>query len=413
MVWFGIRGDDAAPYLPIPQFKASFSINAPLEAAKLETNSSLEELTGRRVDLDAYDIDFDTRPVVQEFRRELLARLSSAPSVVTTYRPSHFLSALTFACQRTTQNLGMFKERQTPFEHKPWVESALAAQGIRTIPWEYVPTEHLSLVAQVLDAGPVILRPTKTSGGVGIELARTVEDVSALWHDDTHHLMGIAPYLEGALPLNVGGCVFDAATVTLHPLSVQLIGVPELTHRPFGYCGNDFAAAATLDAELVDEVDETSRTIGRWMGSMGFRGAFGIDFLVHEGTLYFAEVNARMQGSTRVAAQLSQQVDRVDLCLDHVAAFLRLPPFESLTLADWIAELPPAAQAIRHNAVNRPITFADASPVSLPDEHARLGLVPKAGVEVEPGGVLVRVEYDRSITTSGYALDVTAPTAGG
>jgi formate-dependent phosphoribosylglycinamide formyltransferase (GAR transformylase) len=404
LVWFGIRGDDAAGYLPIPQFRSSFSINAPLSAAKLDASTSLEEMTGRRVDLDAYDIDFDEREVVHEFRRQVLARLSS-PSVVVTYRPSHFLSALTFACQRHTENLGMFKERQTAFEHKPWVESALASMGLRTIPWEYVPTEHRAYVAHLLEDGPVILRPTKTSGGVGIELAHTLEDVARSWQDDTNHLMCIAPYLAGALPLNVGGCVYDATTVTLHPMSVQLIGVDKLTHRPFGYCGNDFASIRHLSADLVDEIDASTRAIGRWLGSMGFRGAFGVDFLVHEGLAYFAEINPRMQGSTRMAVQLSQQIERVDLCLDHLSVFLGLPPAESLHLRDWASELPPAAQAILHNTVNRPVTYAESTyqPAVAP---ARVSLVPHPSVEVEPGAVLARLEYDRTITTSGYALDL-------
>lgn len=403
MIWFGIRGEDAAAFLPIPQFRTSFSINASLTAAKLDDSLSLEELTGRRVDLDAYDIDFDARPVVREFRGRVLARLSS-PSVVVTYRPSHFLSALTFACQRTSEPLGMFKERQTSFEHKPWVESTLASLGIRTIPWEYVPTEHRSYIGRLLQDGPVILRPTRTSGGVGIELARSIEEVDHCWHDDADHLMGVSPFLEGALPINVGGCVYDSSTVTLHPMSVQLIGVPALTHRQFGYCGNDFAAARAVPSAIVEEIDSTTRTIGRWLGSMGFRGAFGVDYLVHHEVVYFAEINPRMQGSTRMSSQLAQQVDRVDLCLDHVAAFLGLPPAESLGLADWIAELPPAAQTIHHNIVNRPLTYAEAGIDPLATGASRTSLIPPANVEVEPGGVIARLEYEHRITTSGYEL---------
>ncbi|MGH9127194.1 MAG: ATP-grasp domain-containing protein [Acidimicrobiales bacterium] len=401
LVWFGIRGDDAAPFLRIPQFRESFAITAPLLAGKLDTSVALEDITGRRVDLDAYDIDFDERREVQQFRARLLRSLAR-PSAVTTYRPSHFLSALSFGSRATSDHLGLFKDRQAAFEHKPWVETELNALGIQTIPWEYVPTEHRGSISQRLGNGPIILRPSRTSGGAGIEMVEADDEVETCWRDDSTHLMGVSPYFDDAVPINVGGCVFDGFEVTLHPCSMQLIGVASFTHRRFGYCGNDFVAVHQIDEAMLGEIDATSRAVGRWLATMGYRGAFGVDYLIVGDRLYFAEVNPRMQGSTRLSCALASKTDHLDICLDHLSAFLGLPPVESLTLADWRAEVPAAAQLIKHNVQRRPVEAGDARAELGLGSSTTVTLEPSPGVKVEPGGVLWRIEFDHQITTTGF-----------
>jgi hypothetical protein len=402
LVWFGIRGEDAAALLPIPQFTDSFTITAPLRAGKLETSTSLEELTGRRVDLDAYDIDLDDRPVVGRLRQGVLRSLTHSSAVVT-YRPSHFLSAVTFATATSSRSLGLFKDRQTAFEHKPWVETELKATGLRTIPWEYVPTERRFRLEARLQDGPVVVRPSRSSGGVGIAVVRTIDDVPALWQDDAFHLMGVAPYFEKALPLNVNACVYDPETVVIHPVSVQLVGLPGYTTRPFGYCGNDFAAVGHLHRPVLDRIDQDTRRIGRWLGSQGFRGAFGIDYLLDGDTLYFAEVNPRFQGSSRLAAGLAARTGHVDLFLDHLSAFLGLPPAEALTSADWTAEVPPAAQVLSHH-IGRGPERRSSLDVPRPPAGGRLALLPEPDVDVDPGAVVYSLEVDRQITTTGFDL---------
>ena len=176
LIWFGIRGTDAAGLLALPQFTSSFSITAPLRAAKLAVSDSLEETTAVRVDLDSYDIDLDPSPSVMVLRRRLLAR-ATRRSAISTYRPSHFLSAVHFASFDTTTYLGLFKDRQTAFEHKPWVETELRRAGIRTLPWRYFADESRDQVKQAVAKGPQVLRASRSSGGEGIELVDSPSSV--------------------------------------------------------------------------------------------------------------------------------------------------------------------------------------------------------------------------------------------
>lgn len=406
-VWFGIRGHDAASLLELPQFEDSFAITAPLSAASLATDSTLEQHAGQRVDLDTYDIDLDRRPVVGDFRRELLASLNS-DCVVATYRPSYFLSNAHFANFRTTTYLGLFKERQIAFEHKPWVETHLTDFGVRTVPWNYLAEERRDGIEAFLQDGPVVLRASRSSGGTGVILVESVDEIAERWDPREDMLIAVAPYLADAAPLNVGACVFPDGTITVHPGSFQLIGIPSCTDRRFGYCGNDLGVFAGLPEDVILEVDSMTRSVGKWMHSQGYVGAFGIDVLVQDGVVYFGEVNARFQGSTSLTCLACAELGEPDLLMDHLAAFLGVEPDErsvNRNLLEWARIMPPRAQVIVHNLSPTRARISDFARL-LPDPRLDVltELLPLDGSWVEPGGILARVVAPHPVTTTGFDL---------
>lgn len=407
LVWFGIRGQDAASLLAFEQFQDCFSMTAPIGAASLAADVSLEELTGSRVDLDRHDIDLDDRDVVRHLRRMLLASLN-AESVVCPYRAYYFVSNVHFACSETAQLLGLFKERQMPFEHKPWLESNLRAEGVRTIPWRYYAEERQRDLEPLLNKGPIVLRASRSSGGTGVSLARTADEIASQWEPSPDSLIAVAPFLEGAAPLNVSACVFPDGTVTVHPGSYQLIGLSECTTRDFGYCGNDLGLFKLLPDAVVDLVDEMTRTVGLWMGRMGYVGAFGIDFLVQGEDVYFSEVNPRFQGSTSLTTGACAEVGLPDILLDHLAAFLGVAPHPEtarLTLREWNDLMPDRAQVILHNlsqvdqVLSNPMGLIPPRGLPVTTE-----LVPLDGSRVEPGAILCRMVVDSSVSSTGYDL---------
>jgi hypothetical protein len=407
LVWFGIRGDDAASLLALPQFRHCVALTAPLRAGRLALSSTMEELTGERVDLDQYDIDHDAdeRRVVaaRALRHQLLASLRSE-AVLATYRPSHFLSAIHFASLDTTESLGLFKDRQSAFEHKPWVEVELARVGVPVLPWKYVSDEARTDVLRDLEVGPLILRPSRSSGGEGIALLRSSDDLDHRWPERSDHLVSVAPFLEDALPVNVGACVWSDGQINLFPGSVQLIGINGCTRRQFGYCGNDFSAFGELPVDVVERIDLVTRLVGGWLATRGFVGAFGVDLLVDQSGVHFVELNPRFQGSTAMTAALAADAGLPDPVLDNLLAHADVRAPATPSLWEWARSIPPAAQVIVHNlaaAAVQIMTGADRS-----GRRSSAELVPDPGVGVEPGGVLARLSFGERVTADGFSITV-------
>lgn len=406
LIWFGIRGEDGESLLRLPELYASFSITAPLRSASLasERNVSLELLSGVRPDLDRYDLAVGVDEATRTFRRRLMKEVSTR-CVLSTYRPTALTSALAFAMGSTMTLAGMHQDRQAAFEHKPWVESELAREGVRGLGWTYIADEHRERAKRFLVDGPHILRASRTSGGVGIEHVATEADVDDHWPQQADTFVAISPFREPSVPLNFSGCVFDDGRIRLHPASIQLIGVPSCTRRRFGYCGNDFGAARDLEGHIFGELEELGRRVGRWLHSERYRGAFGIDALLHDGRVYFIEVNARFQGSSTMSAEIAAEAGIPDIFLDHLSAMLGLSPAEAgPTMVEWSRMQPAVAQVVLHNLTDAIVRRDTAR--ALPDLPSKFGLAQLAtSVGVDPGGTLCRLIVRRSVTSTGAEID--------
>lgn len=385
LVWFGVRGIDAAPLLDLPQFDACLSVIAPLRALTVGTDVCLEELSGVRVDLDAYTLDGDATDAARRLREALFHALSR-PAVVVPYRPLRVFAGIHFPRRSFVEHLGLFHEKHAPFDHKPWVETELARAGARTIPWEYFGIDDAVRLRERLRRGAHVLRTVRSDGGAGLHLVRDGEGLPSEppWGPDG--FVAVAPFLDPAVSLNVNAVVFAGGSVSMHGVSVQFVGEPRLTRRRFGYCGNDFGAGARLDAGVLDEVDRLVRAVARWLAGQGFRGAFGVDALVHDGVVLLTELNPRFQGSSALAARLDRMADRSDQFLEHMAAFFGFDPPPLVALREVVPHQPRLAQAIAHNLAATPVAVRP-SPES---ERCEAQGVPSPRVVVAPDAAMVR-----------------------
>lgn len=323
LVWFGTRGTDALPLLALPQFQGLFALIAPLEGLPTGIHQDiLENRTGVRVDLDAYTIDRDASPETRQFYFAMAEWLTRS-TFVATYRPCDFLASVCYPRLDRVTYLGMFHGLQSAFDHKGWVESELASYGVQTIPWRYYAYHEAGAIAEdFADHERFVVRANASDGGRGIRLVSRNENIGWLPpHED--HFLAVAPYLHPSVPVNLGACVFRDGAVSTHGPSIQLVGVPSCTDRTFAYCGNDFASVDSfLKPAEIDEIEAMVVKVGRWLHSMSYVGAFGIDVLVCPNGVFLAEVNPRFQGSSATSAFIDASIGRTDLYISHLAAHL-------------------------------------------------------------------------------------------
>jgi hypothetical protein len=401
LVWFGTRGDDARPLLAIPQFAEVFSIIAPLGSLSIANEVSLETLKGRRVDLDNYRLDDDVSDEAKCLKRLLYDSLGE-PTVVVPYRPLSFFSSIYYPRIEFVEYLGLFHERQAPFEHKPWVESELRKFDIEVLPWRYFADNDLRRLSEIADACPIVLRANRSDGGAGLALIRGRQELEDCWPNHNDGFLAAAPLLEPNIPLNVNACVFHDGTVTLHGPSLQLISLDGCTRRRFGFCGNDFGQVRELDPELLDAFETVALRVGSWLVSKGYLGAFGVDAMIYDGRVLLTEINSRFQGSSVISARLDENLDRPDLFLNHMAAFFGLPAPSIIGLRDLACEQPEYAQVIAHNCGFEPVTVETTHDAA--EMEYEFGLLPDSATLVEPEAITMRVLVKGAVTIDGHHL---------
>ena len=402
LIWFGTRGEDAQPLLALANFSESLSLIAPMQSLSLANEMCLESLRRERLDLDTYSLDEDHSREAGELRLGLLKSLRE-PAAILPYRPLSFLSSVYYPRKGHVNFLGMFHERQAPFEHKPWVETELQAAGIETVPWKYFADEDRQRVEDELAAfGSLVLRQNRSDGGAGLRLVCDARQLEAAWQLHPEGFFAAAPLLHPNVPINVNACAFPDGSVSLHGPSLQLIGLAGLTCRTFGYCGNDFAAPRQLPPAIWDEIEIMVAKVGRWLASKGYLGAFGVDALLSGNKVFLTEVNPRFQGSSALAAWLDGEMDLPDVFLCHLASYLGIEVVSRRSLRELVETQPPVSQVLVHNIADGALHVTEQrEPVEGP---YRFQLLPMPGTAIAPEAVVCKAIVPRSVTEDGLAI---------
>ena len=401
LVFFGTRGTDARPLLELEQFRHCVSLVAPLCAVSMPDECCLETLTGLRVDLDTYHTDGDYSEEARLLHRSLL-RACDEPSILVTYRPAEFVTSVYFPRTGTTQYLGVFDGLAAMLEHKPLVETSLRDAGVTVLGWRYFADEDMRRLAEAIARKPHVLRVNRSSGGKGLVLARSAEELQAILPSHTDRFIGAAPFLYPNTPVNIGACVFRDRSVTLHTPSLQLIGLDCCTDRPFGYCGNDWGRIGDLEPQVLDGLEEMTLMSGHWLHRMGYLGAFGVDAVVHEGRVFLSEINVRFQGSSAVSAELDSQMDLPDIYCDHIAAFLDLPAPPPMRVRELVREQASASQIICYNRHDHELTLSHNH--LRPSTAFQLELLPAPGVGLREHAILFKAIVNGTVTGDGLSL---------
>lgn len=106
------------------------------------------------------------------------------------------------------------------------------------------------------------------------------------------------------------------------PLLKELIGQPELTPYPGGWCGNENHTHA-FDATLRRSVYRKTRAIGEALYERGYRGTFEIDFLIDldSAEVYLGELNPRLTGVTALTNTTRFSHQQLPLLLFHLLEY--------------------------------------------------------------------------------------------
>ncbi|OIO15463.1 hypothetical protein COY59_03965 [Candidatus Gottesmanbacteria bacterium CG_4_10_14_0_8_um_filter_37_24] len=131
----------------------------------------------------------------------------------------------------------------------------------------------------------------------------------------------IGKKIDGFTVLN--NCVIYNKNILISSPAIQLSGISKLHPNSSVTCGRQWPVKFLSDSQL-ESIRELSEKIGLLMSEKGFKGFFGLDFIVDRktGEIFISENNARLTASSGFYAKLELGLKKTPLLLYHIASFL-------------------------------------------------------------------------------------------
>jgi carbamoyl-phosphate synthase large subunit len=160
---------------------------------------------------------------------------------------------------------------------------------------------------------PIVIKPKKTLGGVGIQLANNLSELGDFCniHSDNLRSYYFQAYIQGR---NISSTlVGDKNKFKVLSINEQLIGLKGSgTKLPFKYCGN--IVPFDCAPEVAQKIENISIKVAKMFK---LRGVFGIDFVLENSEPVFMEINPRFPGTIELLEMVSE-LNAVRLHLDAI-----------------------------------------------------------------------------------------------
>jgi len=357
--WVGQRGIDTYTINDFVPVEAVFCCDFGEEYSSLwprECLFSVEKDLGKRENWGNHDLERLWEEPIRK-RIETYINTAKAPIHTVCYRSIGFL-----------ENDRRFRVLAPPIALKDMFDDKLrqlelfAELGVKTPKTLVCRLDETtySEASEYLD-GPLVVQPPVGSSGENTYFVSNAVDFEGV-----RDVLGTGQYVKLSkympVPSLNGHCVNLRTSEGLRSIavcpSVQIVGIRGCTRRDEIYCGNDFAAAERVPKSVREEVCDIMEKIGLFMGSKGFLGIFGMDFLLNGDEVLALEINPRFQGSTMLLSLLQMDRKEIPVSALHVMQFMGLTEAFSQELFEQLRtmyRIPyPGAHLIVHSLEDKP-----------------------------------------------------------
>lgn len=229
------------------------------------------------------------------------------------------------------------------WENKVAFARRAAALGLPIPEWRIVSGAGALEDARVELGGDVVVQAPHGYGGARTIRAQSSQEAAAAAHRLRSPELRVGPMIDG-VAWTLNACV-TARGIAVSAPTLQLTGLPALTTRPFGACGND----GTVGTPAAGAMLSAARKVGVALAEDGYAGLFGVDFVVDAGgAAWIIEVNPRLVSSIGLATQLEIGAGCLPLLARHFVALVE-PDADAAPL-DLAADTPlEGSQMVLHN----------------------------------------------------------------
>lgn len=235
------------------------------------------------------------------------------------------------------------------FENKLRFQTMLREMGLPAAPGEQCvlgETSYETLRDTYGDT--IVIQHAKGFGGNKTFLVRNTDDFKRIQDKYAGKTVKVTKYMDG-VPVTINACVTRQGIAIPGPF-FQITGIPELTPHILGACGNDWNIEQ-LPESVLTEIYHLTNTVGMRMKDAGYKGIFGLDFVVtDDGQVLLIEDNARMIASITLFTRLQKLANEVPLLALHLLEHLDIDYSFDVAEFNWVSQIPrKAAQFILHN----------------------------------------------------------------
>ena len=135
--------------------------------------------------------------------------------------------------------------------------------------------------------------------------------------------MIVSQFIRGSSP-SVTGCVTRWGILSTSPQH-QVLSMPELYNRSGAglFCGHDWSFSH-FSPRVCRQVYETTEKVGQYLQKIGYKGIFGLDFIMDEQTekIYVVECNPRLLGSFPTLTMAQIRNGEPPILAFHILEFL-------------------------------------------------------------------------------------------
>ncbi len=264
-----------------------------------------------------------TRKYLADYSHPLLLPYKASNSMFTACRKNNWL----LAANPPSFGKGLL-------DNKVKFRRILQKIGVPTPPGEIAAFGNLSFDYLARKYGlPFVVQYPLSGGGKGTFFIRSKHDLVTMRQSlialakgriDGYQELVISRFIKGPSP-SVTGCATRWGIFATAP-QYQILSMPELYNRSQGaglFCGHDWSSSHFSEA-VRRQIGEAVEKTGRYLYGIGYRGIFGLDFIMDEKTkrVYTVECNPRLLGSLPTLTMAQVRNGEPPILAFHILEFL-------------------------------------------------------------------------------------------
>jgi len=130
-----------------------------------------------------------------------------------------------------------------------------------------------------------------------------------------------SPFIESSYSL-LNNCCLTKFGLIQSPPALQYTGISPYTKNPFTTVGRQWPSMAPK--KIITDINKITENFGTILKEIGYKGFFGLDFLINKNKVFILECNPRLTASFSFYTDLEKKQNITPLFYFHLAEFLKL-----------------------------------------------------------------------------------------